>query len=141
MKLDDWDAQWNITRINQILPPEQKWPALDELLLALKDLPRRSVKKSGYGIFIGWKKVDEGWAYHHGICMPSYSGKDGIRYGFHGDCGLANIREQGWLIPTFNVGDLPESSIFLDAMESVGLERPRDRMVMGCPKIRANKRY
>lgn len=119
MKLDDWAAGWDILRINNLLRPECRWPKLQELHAALETMPRISSDGRAFGIYIGWRTTDWKWAYHHGVCLPSGPGEN--RHGFHGYYDFDNIAD-AQLIPTYNVGDVPESKNFLKIMASLGFK-------------------
>lgn len=125
MKLSEWDAQWNIIRINNILPEECRWPKLEELVEALSVMPRVSVSKIGFGSYLGWRTHDWKWAYHHAVCLPDdgiMPGRDGFRrYEFHGDYDFHNIG-QASIVPTYNVGDVEESMVLIEIMKSLGFK-------------------
>jgi len=121
MKLDDWAMQFHILEINKILRPEYRWPRLDDLLAALESLPRLSIDKYGSGIFIGWGGLSSEWRYHHTICIPSRH-INGCRYGYHGEATYENIASMNDIQPVFNVGDIPETPAFIDALASIGIE-------------------
>lgn len=134
MKLEEWGAQWDIIKINERLPVEYRWPNLDQLITALEQFKRVSTMRVGYGIFLGWRSAERGWIYHHGICLPSYLSLGASRYNFHSPYSMDNVADS-LPIPTLNVGDLPESSAFLDVLESVGFVRPQPLEVMAYPKL------
>jgi hypothetical protein len=119
MKLDEWAAGWDILRINSLLPLGCRWPKLEELHAALGVFPRMSADSSGFGIYIGWRTTDWKWAYHHGVCLQNGSVHN--RYGFHGYYDFDNIAD-AQLLPTYNVGDIPESKKFLKIMAALGFK-------------------
>lgn len=119
MKLDEWAAGWDILRINNLLRPECRWPKLQELHAALETMPRMSAERRGFGTYIGWRTTDWTWAYHHGVCLQN--GPVENRHGFHGGYDFDNVAD-AQLIPTYNVGDLPESKKFLKIMASLGFK-------------------
>jgi len=125
MKLAEWDAQWNIIRINKILPEECRWPKLEELIEALSVIPRVSVDKTGFGLYLGWRTHDWKWVYHHSVCLPDdglIGSRDGFgRYDFHSDYGFHNIGEAS-IVPTYNVGDVRESKLLIKTMKSLGFK-------------------
>ena len=133
MKLSDWDAQWNIIRINKILPEECRWPKLEELIEALSVIPRVSVDKEGFGSYLGWRTPDWKWAYHHAVCLPDEN-LGGARYDFHHDYDFHNIGEAN-IIPTYNVGDVKESRDFIKIMKSLGFKSARQGATLVTPAL------
>lgn len=119
MKLDEWAMRFHILEINKILPPECKWPRLDELLEATGSIPTISNKSYASGIFIGWGAAGE-WRYHHTICIPSKH-TSGARYGYHWNASYETIASLKDLRPVFNVGSLPETQDFIRALHSIGV--------------------
>lgn len=136
MKLDDWAAGWDILRINNLLlRPECRWPKLQELHAALETMPRMSSNSVGCGIYIGWRIGDWRWAYHHGVCLPN-----GIiqgRHGFHSYYDFDNIAD-AQIIPTYNVGDIPESKKFLKIMASLGFKPSKVGEVLVTPVLESD---
>ena len=121
MKLNDWAMQFHILEINKLLPPDSRWPHLEQLMTALESVPRTSSKKYGSGIFIGWGDAEGNWAYHHTICIPA-SDLDGQRYGYHWRANRDTIATMPGICPVFNVGDLPETQNFIKALASIGID-------------------
>jgi hypothetical protein len=121
MKLDDWAMQFHILEINKILRPERRWPRLEELLAALEPMPRLSVGQYGSGIFIGWGSIASDWRYHHTICITSRY-INGCRYGYHDEASYESIASMRDIRPVFNVGNIPETSAFIKALASIGIE-------------------
>jgi hypothetical protein len=128
MKLSEWEAQWNIIRINEMLPEECRWPKLDELIEALSAIPRVSADGTGRGSYLGWRTHGWDWVYHHSVCLPRdrlIGGRVEFgRYRFHGDYGFHNIGEAS-IVPTYNVGDVRESRILLKTMKALGFKSAR----------------
>jgi len=134
MKLDKWAMQFHILEINKVLPPNTRWPRLEQLLAALELLPRTSAQRYGAGIFIGWAGLDGNWAYHHTICIPG-SHSDGQWYAYHAYADRNTIATMPGIYPVFNVGDLPETQDFIKALASIGISADENSPVLSPAKI------
>ena len=122
MKLDTWKMKSFAKELNSRLPDDLKWPRLELILEETEEsIPLKSSANSGSGIHVGWMESDYSWYYHHSICLPSISSGSGqVIYGFHGHHS-ASKPLPARLYPIFNVGDLPESQLFVKILNKHGI--------------------
>ena len=135
MKLDNWVLQYRMLEINKSLPPDSAWPLLPELLAALETFPRVSKSHIGTGIFLGWRDGGMQWVYHHGICVPGPEMPENM-YDFHSYWNEENVRHAK-IIPTMNIGGIPESADFLSVLKRVGFRTAPIGNTMVRPRLRA----
>jgi hypothetical protein len=133
MKLDYWNNKFFTTELNsKHMSDAHKWPQLDSVLEAAdRNIPLTSRSAVGKSIYIGWAHIGpdgkpDMWFYHHMLCAPRIEGTGGRRFGF-----TLNRSEVPWLSivsskkkvlsPVFNVGELPESEVFVKILRDHGI--------------------
>lgn len=134
MKLDFWKHKLFTQELNSVyMSNEHKWPMLDSILDAAdKQIPMVSGADYGVGIYVGWVNASPhslthgDWFYHHAICLPGAHREATLRFRF-----TYALEPEQWrpiaesntkiLKPIFNVGLLPESSLFVKILNDHGI--------------------
>lgn len=123
-----------------------KWPELDSVLDAAdRNISMTSKSAVGRSIYIGWAYIGSAgkpdmWFYHHALCAPKIEGISGRRFGF-----TVHRSEVPWLSivsskervisPVFNVGELPESEVFVKILRDHGILAHTDMPALSVPEL------